>query len=243
MIRPLYKAHEPFMEVKAGFGFMGVLNYDDEADKVQCHECGNYFAALGGHIKTHKLTADAYRIKYGLNFNIALCGTNISAMRREKVTEDFVNHGSSRPRPGKGKRAAQRHEGTKTVAQQNKYGLCDLQMKTRYRIVKEIVGKIPTEADLRVHDHALYSAIERRCGTLNDFRSKIGEKVMTTADWQTKPDIELVAALRRKAKELKRIPRVRDFQKARDGYPFYGTILKRFGGWSTALRISGIGES
>lgn len=240
MIRPLYKAHEPFMEVKAGFGFMGVLNYDDEADKVQCHECGNYFAALGGHIKSHGLTADAYRIKYGLNFNIQLCGRGISAMRRETISDDFINHRFSRPKPKRGHRAKPRQEGTTTVAQQNKYGLCELQMKTRYLIVKAAVQKIPTEADLRSFDHALYSAIERRYGTLNAFRAKVGEKVMTTADWHMKPDVELVAALRRKAKEIRREPRTRDFQKAQNGYPFYGTIINHFGGWKTALRIAGL---
>ena len=35
MIKPLYKAVEPFMEVKSGYGYQGVLLYDDIADRLQ----------------------------------------------------------------------------------------------------------------------------------------------------------------------------------------------------------------
>lgn len=40
MIKPLYKAQAPFMEVKRGYGYQGVVMYDDAEDKVQCHICG-----------------------------------------------------------------------------------------------------------------------------------------------------------------------------------------------------------
>ena len=36
MIRPLYKSVEPFMEVPMGHGFLGVVMYDEDDDKVQC---------------------------------------------------------------------------------------------------------------------------------------------------------------------------------------------------------------
>jgi hypothetical protein len=242
IIRPLYKSHEPFQEVPEGTGFRGVLMYNETEDKIQCHTCGKWFHALGGHLKSHKTTADDHRMKYGLNFNIALCGTEVAAMRRQLISRNFIEHKSSRPRPKKGKRVFQRQAGTKTVAQQNKFGLCELQMKTRYFVVKGIVGHSPTQEEIRKFDSALYSAIERRHGNINTFREVIKEKTMTIADHHTMPDVRLIAALRKKAQILGRAPKIRDFLKATDEFPYYGTILNRFGGWVTALRIAGLGE-
>lgn len=241
IIRPLFKAREPFQESKSGHGYIGVLMYNEADDTIQCHECGEFFKALGAHIKSHSLSADAYRLRHGLNLNIALCGRTVAAMRRDNIKRQFFNHKKSRPKP-MGRASPKRQHGTKAVSYQNKFGLCDLQMKTRYEIVRSIVGKMPTEAELRKHDHALYSAIERRFGTLNTFRVSIGERPMTTAEYHMKPDFEIIGALRSKAMELERPPTTRDFAKAAKGSPHYDTILKRFGGWKTALHIAGIPE-
>ena len=239
IVRPLYKAHEPFMDVSDGVGFLGVVQYRETDDTVQCHICAKWFKALGAHIKGHGMSADEYREKYGLNFNLALCGTEIAAMRRANVTEKFIWHTKARPMVRRGRVSKPRHIGTATFAQKNKYGLCDLQMKARYEIVRKIVRRLPTTGDLKMYDAALLSAVERRFPKkpLSSFRADIGETPMSIADHRRIPDIEIVAALRKMAKMKGRAPRAKDFPKAA-----CKTILRRFGGWVTALRIAGLGE-
>lgn len=245
MIRPLYKAKEPFQEVAAGHGFIGVIMYDEDEDKVQCHMCGRWFSFLGSHLKSHKTSADKYKMANGLTLKVNLCGKRMSAQRRTQMLDEIQQKGRHLAWQKNRKVASQkkRQHGTKTVQSQNKFGLCELQMKARYEVVRKIVGTMPTEGHIRKHDHALYSAIERRYKTINKWREHVGDKPMTAAQHSQFPDIDLVASLRRKYAEVGRIPKTKDFQKAAKGYPQYGTIIERFGSWKAALEVSGIGPA
>lgn len=44
----------------------GVLVVDDMGERVQCHVCGRWYAALSAHVKGHGLDADRYREQFGL---------------------------------------------------------------------------------------------------------------------------------------------------------------------------------
>ena len=89
MIRSLYKAQEPFMLAPDGHGYMGVVMYDDVTDSVQCHICGKWFEHLGIHsVKGHKLSADEYKLRFGLTMRTALCGKEISTFRAKFFTEN-----------------------------------------------------------------------------------------------------------------------------------------------------------
>jgi hypothetical protein len=71
----------------------GVLPYDADEDRVQCHLCGGWFRALApGHLRRHDTTADEYRVLVGLNPRLALTVPSTSQLRarqlRERITTD-----------------------------------------------------------------------------------------------------------------------------------------------------------
>ena len=68
------KGEPPFMKVKGGYGFMGVIAEDVETGKLECHICGKWFAQLSTHITLgHRMdNCDQYRRDYGLFQGTAL---------------------------------------------------------------------------------------------------------------------------------------------------------------------------
>lgn len=242
MIRPLYKAHKPFMEVPTGHGFLGVVMYDEDEDKVQCHACGEWRHSVGRHVLQHKMTAEDYKIKYGLTLRTALCGKSVSKRNSEINTtpqarirfEKNRNRWTSNYRP---KRRKSLPPPRGSMRAKNAVGLCELQIKARYAVVKTQAGKEPSIDDIFKYDRRLIAGIRTTYGTLNKLKAHLG---ISGDKWIEKiPDIECVAALRKFKNAYHRAPRVPDFQK-KGSQPNYCTILKKFGSWSNALRVAGI---
>lgn len=243
MIRPMFDAKAPFVKSKGEFGYSGVIEYDEEDDTIRCHECGKWFQYLGPHLRAiHKTTAAAHKMKFGLNLNMPLCGKKTSEQRRLQMTEQIMISGwnLSHGRTIKKKDRKKRQHGTKTEASKNRYGLCELQMKTRYEMVKQKVGHQPTTGEIKIHDHALLSAIERRFETLNKFRVSVGDRQMTAQEHSMLDESELLNSLIRWKDENGRNPRASDFKEAKNGFPQYTTIWGRFGSWSNALSLAGL---
>jgi hypothetical protein len=72
---------------------LGVLPYDADEDRVQCHLCGGWFRALApGHLRRHDTTADEYRALVGLNPRLPLSAPSTSQLRagqlRERIASD-----------------------------------------------------------------------------------------------------------------------------------------------------------
>jgi hypothetical protein len=72
---------------------LGVLPYDADEDRVQCHLCGGWFRALApGHLRRHDTTADDYRALVGLNPRLTLSAPSTSQLRagqlRERIASD-----------------------------------------------------------------------------------------------------------------------------------------------------------
>jgi len=241
MIRPLYKAQEPFMEAPASHGYMGVIMYDDTEDKVQCHICGKWFKHLSSHVHvTHDISGDAYKDRFGLARKIALCGVSVSRNRRV-IIEKAIKRGvinALRNTKAFYRRRTYRN-GQAAMSFKNRNGLCDLQMHSRYLVVKEIVGHEPLGPDLKKHDSRLYGAIGNKFGGLNKYKKKIGVAINAIGR-KAMEDIELVAHLRRWASENSSRPRPTDFMVAKNGYPGRTVFQKHFGSWSNALRTAGI---
>lgn len=239
MIRPLYKAQAPFMEVKRGYGYQGVVMYDDAEDKVQCHICGNWFENVGQHSAiAHQLKAEDYKLSFGLTLSTALCGRKKSKRDREIGLSRREHFNSVRNvwtkthRPRRRKNYIPPHG---SMRAKNRKGLCDLQIRSRYEVVKSIVGKDPSRDDFQKYDKQLESWFSRN-GGLNKYKKSIGVK-----NWENglrTPDIELIAALRKMAKEKKRVPYTTDFNKP--GRPHFQTMLNHFGSWANTLRMAGL---
>lgn len=58
---------EPFIDMKDGYGYQGVLLFDEENNKIQCHMCGEWVERLTKHIHKHGINADSYRTFASLN--------------------------------------------------------------------------------------------------------------------------------------------------------------------------------
>lgn len=55
-------------------------------EKIECLECGQRFAFLGNHLRrVHGISADEYRIAWGLPATVPLAGTAYRAAHAEKI--------------------------------------------------------------------------------------------------------------------------------------------------------------
>ena len=128
--------------------------------------------------------------------------------------------------------------GQVTMSFKNSNGLCDLQMLTRYMVVKKIVGREPSHKELYKYDSPLAGVIANR-GGINKYKRSIGEATRSKAR-PSIPDIELIAQLRKFAKDNKCRPRSKDFVVKKNGYSGLTAFSDHFGSWNNALRVAGI---
>ena len=251
MIRPLFKAHEPFMEVQHGFGYLGVVMYDDKTDLLQCHLCGKWFAMLLRHVgKTHKMQAQDYRDK----FSLPIAGGLVSKTMSEKMSRS-----ASRPerlaaldkvRPiwaSQGRCVSRRKEriairskiGLNRLARKNQFGLCPKQMRARYEIVKLTVQKDPSSDDIRRHDFTLWAAIKKHHGW-NNWKKENGLRLWKKGDSLEFGPLEILAKLRLFAKRHRRKPTTIDMRRHRGELPGYCQVTRAFGSVLNAYASAGL---
>lgn len=243
MIRPLFKAVEPFMHDPSGNGYVGVIMYDDKEDKMQCHECGKYYSALFAHISAaHKEPPDRYRIRHELPMGIGLCSKGISKQRRIRAYAQIAEKSVFGRNAGhfsdvsRAKRKFKRANKMKFVARDNRHGLCTEQMKARYAIVKNLVGRHPSLDELKKYDARLAAAMRRKHGGVMNFRKIHGiPQIMNGARTS---DLTIAAFLRKQSFSLRRAPRPKDVRAGSE--VSRDTIYSHFGSWRAALIFAGL---
>jgi len=244
MIRTMYKAEAPFMEVKSGHGFYGVVMYDDQNDLVQCHVCGLWFKHVGVHsYKKHKISGDSYKIQFGLSLRTGLCSVGVSnerristeaAIERGEIRQDIASQ-SAKVGLLKERSAKRRQNGAKIAQWSNKYGLCDLQIQSRYEVVKVIVGREPSENEIIKYDRKLFHCgIVPRFQNLTNFRKHLNISTDRYPPTNKIEAIDLIASLRKQAKESGTIPKVTDFNGQHKAF------YRAFGSWKQALSVAGL---
>lgn len=244
---PLFKVLEPFMEAQNGHGYQGVVMYDKDSDKVQCHLCGKFYALMSTHLyRAHKTTDRDYKEQFGLPMRLALCSKRVSRQHRENIErhpelvkqlpKDHLRKTDSYTT--RKRRIAISKDARNRMAQRNKVGLCDAQMAYRYEIVEKIVGHKPTTTDLKRYDYALLGAIERRCGTLNKYRMSRGEAIRLRGRFAP-PPLDIIASLRKTAKKINGVPRIREWKRS-SRKPCVQSIYNAFGSWANALQVAGL---
>lgn len=62
---------------------LGVLIYDDDGARVQCHVCGRFYGALSGHIGVHGLDAARYKEQFGLARTTSLASPQHQERQRQ----------------------------------------------------------------------------------------------------------------------------------------------------------------
>jgi hypothetical protein len=245
-IETLFKAEAPFEPVTNGHGFIGILLLDKMEDKIQCHLCGRWFKTLQPHLKSkHETTNDLYKQQFGLPLSFPLCSRGVSharskaALRPERlkqfasIRDRAPSHRILRARRKKGIIESEKY-GRTSAAFLNKHGLCHGQILRRFLIVADTVGKEPSVSELQQHDSALWRAIGSRYRNLNTFRKKEGFTIVKRHPIQNEDSI--IAAIRSKARLLRRAPTARDFFV---GPPSITTIQRHFGSWNRALEMAG----
>ncbi|MFK0191107.1 MucR family transcriptional regulator [Kitasatospora sp. NPDC090308] len=76
----------------------GTLVRDEGADLVVCHVCGQGFRALGSHLRSHGLSADEYRTRYGLRRLRSLSSRALARHRSVRQAADFRTSAELRER-------------------------------------------------------------------------------------------------------------------------------------------------
>ena len=218
MIKPLYKAIEPFMEVKRGHGYQGVVMYDDIEDKLQCHICGKFYENLGQHIwMGHKIKSADYKIDFGASDAARMVNRN----RR---------HGHTYRRQGG------------AMLMKNRHGLCELQIKHRYQVVCDLLGRHPMQDEIMRYDKKLFHCgIVPNYKNLNRFRESIGVQPKKWEDYSKIGVEKLIAELRRIRFDEHKLPTTSMFMNGnRNGKPSIQCYYRTFGSWTNALRMAGL---
>ena len=155
------KWEPPFVEVKKGHGFLGVLAEDVKTGELQCHICGKWFPQLSTHITLgHGMeNCDEYKTKFGLFQGTALKSKKlrliqsrtIRKLQREGRMALGNNLGTSPFKKGKkNKYSANRKGWVKPAENANRYGRCDLQIMTKIlALSKKMKGKTPSLVDIK----------------------------------------------------------------------------------------------
>jgi len=136
----------PFQKVKKGFGFVGILATDTETGKLQCHICGGWYDLLTTHIfAKHRLTSKEYCEDFGLFRSTALKCMRVRKIQSEVMFEMRRGHYKHRMKFQKGNKWAGNRKGqVKPIEEQNRYGICDLQVIDKIKsLQEELGGKTP----------------------------------------------------------------------------------------------------
>ncbi len=80
---------EPLRVVAGGFGYYGTLATNKEHTHIQCHKCGNMFANLALHLRSHNIVARDYKLEYGLSLNAGLISDTVRL--NKQVAYDYWN--------------------------------------------------------------------------------------------------------------------------------------------------------
>lgn len=141
----------PFMPVRKGFGFMGVLAQDSKSGDLQCHVCGKWYEQLPTHIVKHGLDGSSYRERFGLLTNTALKSQRIRLIHSQ-VMVNFRKTGKKKflRKFKKGNTESANRKGKpKALESQNQYGNCDLQIMTKIINLGRKLGKTPSLVDIK----------------------------------------------------------------------------------------------
>ena len=167
------KWEPPFMPVKKGFGYHGIVAEDSKTGELQCHVCGKWTEMLTSHFSAkHKLTGVQYRKKFGLLTSTALKSKRIRLLQSKLITklqkEGKMNVGN---KGGygftKGNKESANRKGIKKADEaKNKYGVCDLQIMTKIIDLSKKLGKTPSLCEIeKEYGRGLITIMHYRYGS------------------------------------------------------------------------------
>lgn len=172
------KWEPPFMPIHNGFGYIGIVAEDSKTGELQCHVCGKWYQILCSHFAAkHQMNGVEYRKKFELLNSTALKSKRIRLLQSELISkmqkQGKMNLGNKKNKNGKkygftknNAEAANRLGTKRAKEQQNKYGVCDLQVMTKIISLARKIGKTPTLTDIKKeYGGALISVMHLRYGS------------------------------------------------------------------------------
>lgn len=198
----------PFVPVKNGHGFYGVVAEDSIDGTLQCHVCGEWKQQLASHYSSkHKMTGEDYRKKFGLLDSTALKSKRIRLLQSAVISklqkEGKMNVGNKRNANGKSygfkknnKHASNRKGKPKALEAQNKFGVCDLQITDKIIELSRKLGKTPTLIDIREHyGIGLVTIMHSRYGSYVKYCKEHLKMKPNYSSYNPRPKKEYVAML------------------------------------------------
>jgi len=163
----LYNYKEPFMPFSNGYGYEGVLLFDGQSDKIQCHFCGDWFEAMGNHLhREHNMLASAYKEKVGLRQTTAL----VSETLRAKMIANGLDKRLQNLRAG-GKKTQEVKDKIRNTMKnvvretENETGTCPKQLIDRLKKLAAKLGRTPTERECHFKEslQRVYGTFKEAC--------------------------------------------------------------------------------
>lgn len=149
----LYNYKEPFMKLRGGFGYEGVLLFDTTSEEIQCHFCGNWYGSLPHHLKReHNMSAANYKKEVGLLQSTAL----LSESARAKLIASGLDKRLQNLRIQGKKSAATKAKISATIKENQKNrleiknitGTCPEQLISRLQSLTTKLGHPPRHNDV-----------------------------------------------------------------------------------------------
>ena len=248
-VYPLYKdeMRAPYMEKKSGYGYQGVVMYDENEDKVQCHICGKWFQFLPAHIKdAHGIDTEEYREKGQLTKKVSLCSKGYSKKRSKQAKAGRYGEYAANLRKGRTIRQNPKDTSIATkkakslMGFKNQYGYCDAQIAAALVAVRVASNKDKmadvTMGDIQKYNRPLASHLLRKYKNTSAVNKKINLKEYDGVRFK---DAELLEQLREFVRKNKREPTTKDREK---GIASYLTYLRRFGSFRKAKIMAGLDQ-
>lgn len=156
-----YAEKAPF--VVSGKSALGALEYDDQAEKIKCHECGRWFASVSdAHVRTHDISVSIYKLRHGLNQTTKLLTPESKEKRKRQAERSGLSGKAALTRFKSGPRVKRRivkgHPDQTESA--NEKARCKAQTLFRLQVLAAGLGRTPTVKEIEgagiqyaVHKH------------------------------------------------------------------------------------------
>lgn len=162
--------------VRSGESILGALEYNEAADELKCHECGEWFKKLASHSQAaHGIVRKEYKRKHGLTSTRSLCAAKLQQQYKERGQRVFWSNLNAEEREARVKlvrgtlhanREHRRVEGMAEASQAarqraangmgftrlpelaNLEGKCKAQLSARIVAYAKEIGRTPTKREL-----------------------------------------------------------------------------------------------
>ncbi|MGA7366458.1 MAG: hypothetical protein WBX04_15135, partial [Candidatus Sulfotelmatobacter sp.] len=228
--------------VRSGESVLGAIEYDEKADQIKCHGCGNWYESIAYHVDpAHGQSARMYRVVHGITTKTSLMIPRLALDAARRGLERMT--GTVLPAYSETVRAKALESARRVVAGHpvlNRRRLSE-QANLHARCRAQLVARIQTL--YRQLDRPLYRKDLKTAGICPEtaesvFGTKLSQVFaelripMARRRVNYYSDDELLASVRERAAELNRPVFKRDFQSWTG--PHFATLRKRFGGFGKA---------